>query len=138
MCPDCLERLVDAFTLRKLIRESEGALQSLAIQMKAEKAGEISEDPLQLKRMQIISEQTIANASSASVGKSTTYPTMDQIDSVETFETYKVIRLRGFRCCGCQEILPSKNDMVEHSRQEHSHRAASNSRDQVSCYIWNE
>ncbi|XP_065088190.1 zinc finger protein 84-like [Ochlerotatus camptorhynchus] len=131
VCPDCLERLVDAFTLRKLIRESEGALQSLAIQMKAENAGEIPEDPLQMERVQIISEQSIAKGSAASVGKSTTYPTTDQIESVETFETYKVIRLRGVRCCGCQEILSSKNDLVEHSHQEHSHRAASNSRDQA-------
>lgn len=121
VCPDCLTRLVDAFTLRKLIRDSESALQAIALRLKAEKAGELLMDPLQLEPPPI--ELSHPKEPGASGGKATKYPTDEQIESIETFETYNVIKLRGVRCCGCNEILPSKQDLVRHSRLEHSHRA---------------
>lgn len=131
MCPDCLTQLVDAFSLRKLIRDSESVLQAMALRLKAEKAGENLEDPLQFEPVEIPKEQCFTKGSGVNAGKSTKYPTEEQIESIEEFESYKVIKLRGVRCCGCEEILPSKQDLIRHSRQEHSHRAGVNNKDQV-------
>nr|XP_029720009.1 zinc finger protein 569-like [Aedes albopictus] len=145
VCPDCLTRLVDAFTLRKLIRDSEEILQAVAIRLKAEKAGESLSDPLQLEPPEEPLESPVKEPPSLpkevapSKGKITKYPTKEQIESIETFETYNVIKVRGVRCCGCDEILPHKQDLVRHSRLEHSHRAGNHISDAVfqcqTCFV---
>ncbi|XP_055643820.1 zinc finger protein 808-like isoform X2 [Toxorhynchites rutilus septentrionalis] len=106
VCLECLQRLEEFFMFRNMIRKSDASLR------------EIARNP---------TKQT----STPNTTRTISYPTEDQIESLEVFDTFQVIRLKGLRCCGCDLIFASKSQQTEHSLQQHFQEVATNSGDSV-------
>ncbi|XP_058453698.1 zinc finger protein 271-like [Malaya genurostris] len=124
VCSICLERLEDAYSLRKMIRSSESSLREMTSNVKIDSSAQQHRD----------NGKSIFKKSE----KYIKYPTEDQIESITKFESYTVIRLKGVRCCGCQAILDSKEELRVHSIKYHSTNAAVNSRVAFQCSTCNE
>ncbi|KAL1395421.1 hypothetical protein pipiens_011278 [Culex pipiens pipiens] len=106
VCGGCLVRLEDAFALRKLIRESDGALREMA----ANKTQNL------VMKEDVGGEQEVVRKVPTKV---VNYPSEDQIESVQEVDCYKIIRLKGIRCCGCNSMFGSQLEVERHSREQH-------------------
>uniref|UniRef100_A0A1Q3F1V8 C2h2-type zn-finger protein n=1 Tax=Culex tarsalis TaxID=7177 RepID=A0A1Q3F1V8_CULTA len=120
VCVGCLARLEDAFALRKLIRESDKALRTMAA---------IKTQNLVVEGEEEIRDGIVRKVSSKVVN----YPSDEQIESVQEVDCYKIIRLRGIRCCGCNSMLGSQQEVDQHSKEMHGSASVKQEPNQFEC-----
>lgn len=106
VCGGCLVRLEDAFALRKLIRASDGALREMA----ANKTQNLFMEEDAGGEQEVVQKF---------LTKVVNYPSEDQIENVQEVDCYKIIRLKGIRCCGCNSMFGSQLEVERHSREQH-------------------
>ncbi|XP_053690659.1 zinc finger protein 791-like [Sabethes cyaneus] len=122
VCMECLDRLEQAYNLRRLIQKSDSSLRK------------ISKKRVHIKpffpsiALEKEPEIKCENHDNSDKSKSNILNS-DNIKSIIAKDTYTIIHLKGVRCCGCKLLFDSPRLLEQHCAETHHLSAASNSKD---------
>uniref|UniRef100_A0A8D8HNK6 Zinc finger protein 26 n=1 Tax=Culex pipiens TaxID=7175 RepID=A0A8D8HNK6_CULPI len=108
ICADCLDRLNQAYELRKQCKRSDQVLRGL---VGDEPVEDVPDDASVMElEVEYLDEEDEPEESS---------PNPKFVESVEDFPLHRVYRLLGEQCCSCFELFQDVDALMAHCDQEH-------------------
>ncbi|XP_035909058.1 zinc finger protein 850-like [Anopheles stephensi] len=93
-------------------------------------------DPRVMHRYKALFEEILSNEElSSPLTESDLNVQETQITAQHVFETFKYVRLRGLRCCGCSYTCYSSDLLLEHGKTSHPMEAAAAASSYPSCQL---
>ncbi|KAL1395418.1 hypothetical protein pipiens_011275 [Culex pipiens pipiens] len=108
ICADCLDRLNQAYELRKQCKRSDQVLRGL---VGDEPVEDVPDDASVMElEVEYLDEEDESEETS---------PNLKFVESVEDFPSHRVYRLLGEQCCSCFELFQDVDALMAHCDQEH-------------------